>query len=260
MLTLIRMLRDWGWNAPEAAPPSADSDMPSTGQASASEWAELWRDGTTGIPRCEKAQKLVRRGVPPLMRAEVWRRCADAVNHPQQMTQPAAGYYETLLARASEQASPLVTTSCARASMIYRATCLAPPTTAFSRQTRARCTRELAERGRPDAPPRRSCALATTTAPSHVASEYAGAAPNLLRYSLSLPLAVHRRARAERPSSNKSTKTCTARSARFRACACHSRRRLPHSAMFSWHVRRAHPLSPGLAPALSTPARRARYV
>ena len=110
MISLIRMLRDWAL-APEASPTSADM-LSEASSASASEWAEIWHDGSRDIPRSVEAQKLVRRGVPPQMRAEIWRRCADAMNHPREMAQPAPGYYEALLARAQEQARDLA--HCAR--------------------------------------------------------------------------------------------------------------------------------------------------
>lgn len=104
MLALIRKLRDWAWDVQEE--PLSDDTSPEgtvTSSASATEWAEVWRDASCGIPRSAEAQRLVRRGVPPLMRAEVWRRCADTVNFPHQMMQQTPGYYAALLERASTE-------------------------------------------------------------------------------------------------------------------------------------------------------------
>jgi len=102
MLSLIRMLREWAWEPPEAAVDCSLSPDAVPATPYASEWAEVWQQGSLGIPRGAKAQWLVRHGVPPLMRAEVWRRCADSLNYPEP-TMEAQLDYSTLLGRAQEQ-------------------------------------------------------------------------------------------------------------------------------------------------------------
>ena len=105
MLSLIRRLRDWTWEAHEPATSACDSQLDvldgSVGSCSPDAWEQLCQDNPHRFPRSEATQRLVRRGVPAHMRAEVWRRCVDACNHPHFDTPP-SGYYSQLLSRSDQ--------------------------------------------------------------------------------------------------------------------------------------------------------------